>query len=306
MSLQNPLREGVKTRLRIASKLCNAADPNPFVFSEPVPLRELPSQGNNSLQPTAFDDLFVNAINTRVNIYSDGTLISPQRFKDNAYYPEYDPYSRNIATARRAKSGDLFSTNTSRLYGPAQDTISQWSNFLSDWPMFNSLLENLGWNAPGKALPSIMCQSNLNAPSLSTLMLASPFGGMRSTSLLTQQNWNLAKTLGGWSTSYLNRVEAPVKILSVVYNNQSYMLKSNIHGGKAEYHLMGQYIKVVTDHGTAIFYVIAFVANTSVASPRTTVEMYELCGLSTINDSVNGAIIPRFPYLNPNCSVIKL
>jgi len=169
---------------------------------------------------------------------------------------------------------------------------------LAEWPMFAEVLTRQGWGDPGKAIVSITAQSNMDAASYSTLLLASPFGGVRSNALFTQSNWNSGKIAGGWANSYLQRPEAPVKILAVLFNSQSYVLASNIFGGKIEYHLMGQYIKVITDQGTAIFYVIAFVANTAIGNPRSTNEMYGLCGLTTVNDPVNGSIIPPYPYLN--------
>jgi hypothetical protein len=300
MSLQNPLREGVKTRIRVASKLCNAADPNPFTFSEPIPLRELPNQTNNSLSPTPFNDLFANATNSKISIYSDGTLASEQKFQQGVFYPDYNADAPNISACRRIGlgTGETFTTNTSRLYGPTQAVGDKWENYISEWPMFYSQLQNLGWTDEGKGVVFIIAQSNMNSAAFSTLLLASPFGKLRSLSAFTQNNWNQAKVLGGWAASYLTRSQAPIKLLAGIYNNQSYVLGSSIFGGKPEYLIMGEYIKVITDQGTAIFYVASYVSNASVGAPRSTSEMYGFCGLRSIVSPINGDIIPPYPYLN--------
>lgn len=299
LSLQNPLREGVKTRLRVASKLCNAADPNPFIFSLPVPYRELPVNTTNSLQPSAFDDLFINATNTKINIYSDGTLATPQKYTQT-YYPEYNEKAFAMSSSRRCvQNQDELSTNTSAFYANGDAAGQEWSNYLQEWDMFSDLLSILNFPQQGKAVVSIVSQTTMDALSFSTLLLASPWGGMGGgiTTKFTQANWNRGKTSTGWSASDLNRPQAPVKIHAVVYNNQSYVLRDQPFNGNNEYLMMGQYIKVITDCGTTIFYVISL-ASPQVAPSRTTSQMYGMCGLSNIDTPTTSYTIPSYPYLN--------
>jgi len=301
MSLQNPMREGGKTRIRVASKLCNAVDPNPFVFSDPVPYRELPTATNNSLQPAAFDDMFINARNTKINIYTDGTYASEQRFNDEQY-PEYSSRATKMSSARtRVGVDDLLTTETSIMYGPAQSVIHTWAYYQSDWPIFAQLISNLsaGTFTQGKGVVSILANHNMDWKSFSTLAQANPWGGSGGgTAKLTQNNWEAARNRGAWHAGTLNRDNAQVKILAAVYNNQSFNMRTTVHGGKPNYLMCGGYIKLITDKGTAIFFLTSFVTNTDIGSPLTIVDVMHRCGLSYESTIENGLSVPTYPYLN--------
>nr|QIJ25870.1 hypothetical protein [Warroolaba Creek virus 3] len=74
MSLQNPLQPGVITRVRIASKLSNAAEPNPFRAMLPI----IPSEPATTFQaaslssPTSLQELLPGMLNLPLWIYTDG------------------------------------------------------------------------------------------------------------------------------------------------------------------------------------------------------------------------------------------
>nr|WFS39117.1 MAG: putative polyprotein [StochSlu_7 virus] len=85
MSLQNPLREGVQTRIRIASKLANSAEPNPFTFSNPDILTVTPSlavsvPGLTTTQGSNVPSVFPHTLNIDSNIFTDGNMAAPQVF----------------------------------------------------------------------------------------------------------------------------------------------------------------------------------------------------------------------------------
>jgi hypothetical protein len=85
MSLQNPLREGVQTRIRIASKLANSAEPNPFTFSNPDILTVTPSlavtvPGLTTTQGSNVPSVFPHTLNVDSNIFTDGNMAAPQVF----------------------------------------------------------------------------------------------------------------------------------------------------------------------------------------------------------------------------------
>lgn len=301
MSLQNPLREGVKTRIRVASKLCNAADPNPFVFSEPVPYRELPTTGSNSLQPAAFDDMFVNARNTKINIYTDGTYASEQRFNEEQY-PEYSNRATKMSSGRRRIGvDDLLTTETSLMYGPGQGVLNTWVYYQTDWPLFETLINtlSLGLFTQGRGVVSLMANHNMDWKSFSTIAQANPWGGMGGDGFkLTQKNWESARNKEAWDTSMLNRDGAQVKILAVLYNTQSFNMRTTIHGGKKNYLMCGGYIKIVTDKGTAIFFLTSFVTDIDVGSPLTAVEVMHKCGLTYESTVEGGLSVPKYPFIN--------
>ena len=74
MSLQNPLQPGVITRVRIASKLSNAAEPNPFRAMLPM----IPAEPATTFQsatlssPTSLQELLPGMYNLPLWIYTDG------------------------------------------------------------------------------------------------------------------------------------------------------------------------------------------------------------------------------------------
>ncbi|QMU95558.1 putative polyprotein [Bactrocera dorsalis picorna-like virus] len=85
MSLQNPLREGVQTRIRIASKLANSAEPNPFTFSNPdiltvTPSLATPVPGLTTAQGSNVPSIFPHTLNIDSNVFTDGNMAAPQVF----------------------------------------------------------------------------------------------------------------------------------------------------------------------------------------------------------------------------------
>ncbi len=85
MSLQNPLREGVQTRIRIASKLANSSEPNPFTFSNPdilsaAPDLSVPVPGLTTNQGSNVPSVFPHTLNVDSNVFTDGTMACPQVF----------------------------------------------------------------------------------------------------------------------------------------------------------------------------------------------------------------------------------
>nr|UHR49737.1 MAG: polyprotein [Hangzhou scatella stagnalis Solinvi-like virus 1] len=85
MSLQNPLREGIQTRIRIASKLANANEPNPFIFANPeiTPENILTAPAVPGLTTNQGADafsLFPHLLNQDCNIFTDGSVVAPQIF----------------------------------------------------------------------------------------------------------------------------------------------------------------------------------------------------------------------------------
>ena len=119
---------------------------------------------------------------------------------------------------------------------------------------------------------------------------------MRGSAKFTQTNWEQARNNGAWHS--LNRKEAPVKILSAIYNRQRYVLRTTILAGKKNYLMCGGYIKLVTDKGTAIFFLTCFAADLGPGLSFTTVEVMQMCSLSYESSLENGTSIPKFPYLN--------
>jgi len=74
LSLQNPLQPGVITRVRIASKLANAADSNPFRFMNPVLASPVKSHMllNQDNFETQFDTFLPEGLNRKIWFYLDG------------------------------------------------------------------------------------------------------------------------------------------------------------------------------------------------------------------------------------------
>jgi hypothetical protein len=304
MSLQNPLREGVVTRMRIASKLANAAEPNPFVFSEPriaiAPAPASTTSNSNTSTPTPFNETFVSATNTPVSIYTDGTASISQVFKQGIQYPEYNPHAFNMGGARtRAVSAsippetDLMSTGTSRYYN--NDPEAQ-ALFKGQWPeIWYTVEDRVRYQF--QSTVSVMTQTTNDPQSFATLCIANNLKGMGnvdSSETLHQISWQSLRAATGWNTVKLNRVEAPVKILSVLYNDTTYIINSGrVHLEQYQYLVMGGYTKVVTDKGVTIFYLLGMISPMEVY--RNDRDMFGLMGLSSPNHM---AILPSFPYLN--------
>jgi len=116
MSLQNPLKEGVSTRIRIASKLSNAAEPNPFVFSNPVisTARRAIAQalpGIDAVPNVTTTSLFPHLLNLDVNIATDGNKAYPQVISQTPQLP-LSEVSSNFGT-----SSSYNTTFTGQIWG---------------------------------------------------------------------------------------------------------------------------------------------------------------------------------------------
>nr|QJI53513.1 MAG: hypothetical protein [Riboviria sp.] len=85
MSLENPLREGVLTRIRIATRLATPADGNPFIFANPI-LPTLSSSVPTSMQVTQrLDDIFPNLESKSVTLAIDGLYTHPYTIDVNEF-----------------------------------------------------------------------------------------------------------------------------------------------------------------------------------------------------------------------------
>nr|AYQ66683.1 polyprotein [Kilifi Virus] len=86
MSIQNPLKEGVQCRIRIASKLANSREPNPFTFANPditINMTSLMAALPGLTTPLGTDAInqFPSLLNQDWNIFTDGSIAAPQVFK---------------------------------------------------------------------------------------------------------------------------------------------------------------------------------------------------------------------------------
>lgn len=297
MSLQNPLREGVVTRLRVASKLCNASEPNPFVFSEPRFLPEPPINETRLLSVENFENVFVNATNTRIWFYSDGRNNSDQKFENLKFYPSYTDQAFNQSSSVRVLPGVGISPTAQKSF--TKDSVDSYANFLTTWPKFS--IPEIDNFPPGtsSAVVSIMTQTTMDSDSFSTLCRACPMAFFNLGTInkpFTQAVYNQMKLSNEWSTIVLRDSTSPVKILSLISNNQVYIIRNitNI-GNSPSYIIMGGYIKVTTDKGTTIFYNLCGVSSNA---NETISDLYGKCGLTSAGNTTLTSTIARYPYLN--------
>ncbi|AKH40285.1 putative polyprotein [Thika virus] len=182
MSLQNPLKEGVQTRIRIASKLANSAEPNPFTFSNPDVLAKTPAlatsiPGIGTYQGMNVANTFPHVLNIDDNIYTDGILAAPQVFKYNGGYgnlktsgPLIAPFINIEQTTGSAwwRAGDSvqFKSNQNYLWDTTstgesakrgRPTLLPWSNLPNEQyiQFMNALYIQSGGNSPNRGLELI-------------------------------------------------------------------------------------------------------------------------------------------------------
>lgn len=78
MSLENPLREGVLTRIRVATRLATPADGNAFIFANPtIPSLNTRAALGKAAPPQRMSDLFPNLDGKNLTLAIDGLYTHP-------------------------------------------------------------------------------------------------------------------------------------------------------------------------------------------------------------------------------------
>jgi len=269
MNVYNPYRDNTLVRFRIASKLSNGREPNPFFFALPTNQGSVvPNTQANTVSPArAFNEVFTQTLNTPIYVYTDGSLRNGVAYKRGTRYPPYTPKAVNNAAYRFIFNGSFqraaMTTSVAHQFTESELT-TKWSRI---YQFFRAQAIT-----PLHTIVGIVSQSTMDSENFCVLTGSSSypgFGRIITTNLPEEANWDFMKTLSGWQVSFPEPTFVPVndiQIQAILYNDTEIALGTFTASVNRTYYYarFGQ-IKLVTNYGTAVYYLIATTTQTGPA-----------------------------------------
>lgn len=266
MNVYNPYRDDSLVRFRIASKLSNGREPNPFLFALPKRADVINNAAviNNTAPLTvspaqSFNDMFVQTLNTPIHMYTDGILRKGSDYAPDTKYESYNARALNNAAYKFAYNGTVnkatMSTCSSSVYTNSQLQTS--------WPLMREFFTERGV-VPHTTTVSIVSQSTMDSKSFCILTGSCSypgFGRISTNTLPGRTEWTFMKNAAAWPIKSVATTYVPpndIEIHSITYNDAEIVLGENEgFAGRRFYHARFGQIKIVTNKGTAIYYLTA-------------------------------------------------
>jgi hypothetical protein len=263
ITLQNPLKEGAMARLRVASKLANAIEPNPFMLANPNIPPEVPSVANTFNAPAfngasfRFDDTFLSTLNQRMYMYTDGLIAGIQNYSENTYYPVWELTNFRTQGRTRALKYGFNQNGVSNTWVSDPLPRSAWVGYLPEYIGFLPSDFNQG-------IQSIYAFGNLPdaylAKFLNSLPIAEYMHGALNISMPSSV-FNQCKVYANLNQSELG----DLKVISATYSSTPFEVWSvnptSIPDAAYESYYVLDQIKFVTNQGTVTLYSTILVSN---------------------------------------------
>ncbi|APG77455.1 hypothetical protein [Hubei tetragnatha maxillosa virus 5] len=281
LSIQSALREGIRTRMRIASKLANGADPNPFHFANPeleLPFPDSPTPpGTTTSSVSQFGTVFPQINNKRMFLYTDGVYASPEHFDDEI--PVFSTIVRNLNL--HAGVGEQGAPM------PSLGVAQEWDdlNFGGEWPGYS--IPTSGASRTGA---SLAFTSTLNSRNTALLLRALPSPVSDGTRQVTLANWRMFSFYTQYDTPFL--ATHGIQIHSVTGSDTTYALPSNFSG---RHHQASGWRKIITDKGVMIVHLILHAFTSGVQVGQNMIMEFEPSGVYPTPQDPNRT--PNYPYL---------
>nr|QHA33681.1 polyprotein [Atrato picorna-like virus 1] len=303
MNVYNAFRDNTLVRFRVATKLSNAREPNPFYFSLPMriedPKTATRSYASNVAPATSFDSTFPSILNVPVYIYTDGNL---RRGSDYSYETRYEPYNPHSLSTAVMRKVSYRRTNQGLVTPTLGDPVSA-EELASRWPTMDAYLKGSSTTFQ-KAMVCVVTQSTMDSARYATMLMACTLPGMNGIGgTLSEAEWNKAKTANAWvlDNEYIKNND--IKIYSILYNDQLVFLTTTNESFIMTSFRFSQ-IKVVTNHGTFFMYLTLSLGR---SQAQNDLDFYYRCGLTNQVD-LNG--LPQtvkdmatYPLLNIDSSL---
>nr|QIJ25865.1 hypothetical protein [Old Port virus] len=305
MNVYNAFRDNTLVRFRVATKLANAREPNPFYFSLPQRVEEtrtstLMYTDANVAPATTFQSSFPSTLNVPVYMYTDGSLRRGVDYALDTRYEPYNPYSLSTAVMRKV---EYRRTNQALITPTLGDPITP-DQVASRWPAMNAYLKDTGMKYK-KAMVCVMTQSTMDSARFAAMIMACPLPGMNGLGgIITEASWDNAKKASSWfldNNAYIK--DNDIAIHAILYNDQRVFLTTTDESFIVTTYKFGQ-IKLVTNHGTFIMYLVLSLGR---SESMNDLDLYYRSGLvNQLNINVSPQTVRNmaaFPLLNIDTSL---
>jgi hypothetical protein len=278
MSLQNPLREGVQTRIRIASKLANSNEANPFTFSNPdiltvSPSLSVPVPGLTTNQGSNVPSVFPHTLNIDSSVFTDGNMAAPQVF-------EFGLPHRNLIL-----NGPLNGARISRVYATNEPTGSYFQ-FDADQKY------RLYTNNVKLGIPIVYNVSNV--PRKQYNIFANTLGAIEGTKRLNPTT-NPAAYTGNDSGAFRGFIAITITKINEKYNSTGFGIVGWYHSfaSQDDPYRFGLY-KLITTHGVIILaiQIVESTPNLDTTTPGY-VDHWGVLNYNQIDIPLNGGTIAQ-------------
>lgn len=327
MNVYNPYRDNTLVRFRIASKLANGREANPFFFALPTNSGStvLNTQGNTVAPARQFTDVFKQTINTPMFIYTDGTLRRGASYENGKQYQSYTAKQYNNAAYRFIYNGSLqraaMTTSVAHMY--------EQTELETNWPNIYQFYQANGVN-PLHTVVGIVSQTTMDSANFAVLTgsVSYPgFGRLNTTILPGQDDWQFMKTRSAWQVSFPEPTFVPVNdidIQAILFNDAEISLgQFTASVNRTFYYARFGQIKIVTNYGTSIYYLISTTTQTNPAgdvlrrnhgllsewnvtsTPPTQATFRDLASYPNLNIDTSLGALPNFESLPLGYQVLR-
>nr|APG76656.1 hypothetical protein [Zhejiang mosquito virus 1]APG77951.1 hypothetical protein [Zhejiang mosquito virus 1] len=304
MNVYNAFRDSTLVRFRVASKLANAREDNPFYFSLPCRLDNSDNTSRvhftSGVAPAStFESTFPSTLNVPVFIYTDGSLRRGSDYAKGTRYEPYNAYSLTTAVMRTV----AYRRSNQGLVTPTLGDPVTVDNLAARWPTMDAYLKDNGITFQ-KAMVCVLTQSTMDSGRYAEMLMACSLPGMNGMGgSLTEAEWNKAKTVGSWVLDNNYIKDSNIKIYSILYNDQAVFLTTTNESFIMTSYRFGQ-IKVVTNHGTFFMYLTLSLGRSQAQGD---LDFYYRCGLTNqvnVNSSPQTVKnMAAYPLLNIDTSL---
>jgi hypothetical protein len=252
-------------RLRIASKLANGIEPNPFMLANPTIPPEVASNALAYNSPAfngasfRFNDTFLNVMNQRIWIYTDGLIAGSESYDDERYYPNWELTNyrtQGNTRSQRYASGQGISNSYASNEQPRTSWVTIIPEYISFLPSdFNNGIQEIYafGNLPDKYMTSFLL----------SLPISQYFTGVSSTFMPSSQ-FNQCKVYANLNQTHLTSL----KIISATHTSTPFEVYSVVPSGEVSpayesFYVLDQ-IKYVTNQGTVTLYSTILISSVDV------------------------------------------
>lgn len=269
MNVYNPYRDNTLVRFRIASKLSNGREPNPFFFA--LPTRGLPDLSVAASTTVAasrpFNDTFTQTINHPINIYTDGSLRNGVEYEDGESYLAYSSKAVNNAAWKYTHNGVYTQSAMSTTTSSVLDNTSLFQN----WRRIHDFFLASGVT-PTSTVVSVISQSTMDSKHFAILTASAAYPGFGTYATNvdgTNAQWDFLKATQAWRIGeppISHMPQTNIQIRAILYNDTEISLgQLTTHDNHKYFYMRAGQIKIITNFGTAYYYLVATATNTAPA-----------------------------------------
>jgi hypothetical protein len=289
LAVYNPYRDNTLVRIRIASKLNNASEPNPFIFAAPSLTPTVPVEGRSGFE--TFDEYFKQVINNPISIYTDGTRRGATDYTLGERYQDFTDMPQNPAITAKwmqatgiPRTGGVAATS----FYLAAESEEFWPTITEFWrgqsAVYDTYNKYVGiyYFSTMDATHHVKLGTRIPIPGFFPYSTTTPSSQDR----LDEVAWNNAKN---W-TKYVSFVTEDPELKVILYNQTQYRTMDVVVEPTMtdiRYAAHG-YIKIITNQGTAFLFLTSYITQRP-----DSVNLSRLCQLPH-----QGVVPPKFPFIN--------